>query len=111
VQALGMDVFAAVPVEGLTVFKVPEGIDGDALLNNLEKRHGLKLAGGQDALKGKIVRLGHMGYTDQFDVLAALSGLELVLLEMGHAIEPGAGLAAAQRVLAEAVATPQGATV
>jgi aspartate aminotransferase-like enzyme len=111
VQALGMEVFAAVPVEGLTVFKVPEGIDGDALLNNLEKRYGLKLAGGQDALKGKIVRLGHMGYTDQFDVLAALSGLELVLLEMGHAIEPGAGVAAAQRVLAESVATPQGATV
>jgi aspartate aminotransferase-like enzyme len=104
VQALGLGVFPAVPVEGLTVFKVPEGIDGQALLNNLEKKYGLKLAGGQDALKGKIVRLGHMGYTDAFDVLAALSGLELVLLEMGHSLEPGSGVAAAQRSLAKAVA-------
>jgi aspartate aminotransferase-like enzyme len=110
VQALGLEVFPAVPVEGLTVFKVPEGIDGQALLNDLEKKYGLKMAGGQDALKGRIVRLGHMGYTDAFDVLAALSGLELVLLEMGHALEPGAGMAAAQRSLAEAVAAPQGAS-
>jgi aspartate aminotransferase-like enzyme len=48
-----------------------------------------------------------MGYIDAFDVLAALSALELVLLEMGHACEPGASVAAAQRVLAEAVAVPQ----
>jgi aspartate aminotransferase-like enzyme len=77
------------------------------LLAKLEKQHGIKLAGGQDTLKGKILRLAHMGYIDAFDVLAALSGLELVLLEMGHALEPGAGVAAAQRVLAEAVAAPQ----
>ena len=61
----------------------------------------MKLAGGQDTLKGKIIRLAHMGYIDPFDILAALSGLELVLLEMGHPVEPGASLAAAQRVLAE----------
>jgi aspartate aminotransferase-like enzyme len=111
VAALGLELFAARPVEGLTVFKVPDGLDGTALLANLEKKYGLKLAGGQDVLKGKIVRLGHMGYIDAFDVLAALSGLELVLLEMGHPIEPGAGVAAAQRSLAEAVAAPQTASV
>jgi aspartate aminotransferase-like enzyme len=110
VAALGLELFAARPVEGLTVFKVPDGIDGSALLTNLEKKYGLKLAGGQDVLKGKIVRLGHMGYTDAFDVLAALSGLELVLLEMGHPIEPGDGVAAAQRELAKNVAVPQGTT-
>jgi aspartate aminotransferase-like enzyme len=110
VQAMNLELFAAAPVEGLTVFKVPPGIDGNVLLGNLEKKYGLKLANGQDTLKGKIVRLAHMGYADQFDVIAALSGLELALLEMGHGLEPGAGVAAAQRVLAEAVAAPQGAT-
>jgi serine---pyruvate transaminase len=107
VQALGLEVFPEQPADGLTVFKVPPGIDGGALLTRLEKQYGMKLAGGQDALKGKVGRLAHMGYIDAFDVLAALSALELTLLEMGHGLEPGAGVAAAQRVLAEAIAVPQ----
>ncbi len=109
VRALGLELFAQQPADGLTVFKVPDGIDGAALLAKLEKQYGLKLAGGQDTLKGKIVRLAHMGYIDQFDVLAAISGLELVLLEMGHRVVPGAGVAAMQRTLARGVAAP-GAT-
>ena len=96
--------FASQPADGLTVAKVPDGIDGVALLARLEKQYGIKLAGGQDTLKGKIIRLAHMGYIDQFDVLAAISGLELVLLEMGHRVAPGAGVAAMQRELANAVA-------
>ena len=83
VSALGLELFAAQPVDGLTVFKVPEGIDGEALLKKLEKQYGFKLAGGQDMLKGKIVRLGHMGYIDYFEVLGAIAALELVLSEMG----------------------------
>jgi aspartate aminotransferase-like enzyme len=102
-EALGLELLARVPANGLTVARVPEGLDGQALLNKLEKDHGIKLAGGQDALKGKIVRLGHMGHVDVFDVLSALSALELVLLEMGHPVEPGSGVAAAQRVLAAEV--------
>jgi aspartate aminotransferase-like enzyme len=107
-QALGLELFAARPADGLTVARVPPGIDGVALLDKLEARYGLKLAGGQDHLKGKIIRLGHMGYIDQFDVLAALAGVELVLKEMGHPVEPGRGVAAAQQVLAEAVAPAGG---
>src|SRR3954453_22492564 len=106
-QAMNLELFAQVPAESLTAAKVPAGIDGNALVSNVEKRYGVKLAGGQDSLKGKIIRLAHMGYVDAFDVLAALSALELTLLAMGHGLEPGAGVAAAQRVLAEAVAAPQ----
>jgi serine---pyruvate transaminase len=102
-QAMGLELFASRPADGLTVIRVPQGIDGVALLNKLEGRYGLKLAGGQDNLKGKIIRLAHMGYIDQFDVLSALAGVELVLIEMGFGVEPGAGVAAAQAVLAEAV--------
>jgi aspartate aminotransferase-like enzyme len=104
--AMGLELFPAQPATGLTVAKVPAGVDGDALLKKLEKQYGLKLAGGQDELKGKIVRLAHMGYIDQFDVLAALSGVELVLKEMGYPGEPGKGVAAAQKVWAEALPAP-----
>src|SRR5439155_25329270 len=97
-QAMGLELFASRPANGLTVAKVPEGIDGTVLLSKLEKQYGLKLAGGQDHLKGKIIRLTHMGYIDQFDVLAGLAGVELVLLELGFSLEPGCGVAAAQRI-------------
>src|SRR5262249_54695793 len=110
-QAMGLELFAAQPANGLTVAKVPAGLDGVALLSKLEKQYGLKLAGGQDNLKGKIIRLAHMGYIDQFDVLAGLAGVELVLLEMGYPVEPGRGIAAAQKVLAQAVPLRSGATV
>jgi aspartate aminotransferase-like enzyme len=100
-QAIGLELFADPPAAGLTVAKVPDGFDGVGLLSKLEKQYGLKLAGGQDNLKGKIIRLGHMGYVDSFDVLAALAGIELVLREMGHSVQPGTALAAAQRVFAE----------
>jgi aspartate aminotransferase-like enzyme len=103
VQALGLELFAAEPVDGLTVVRVPDGLDGNALVADLEKKYGIRIAGGQEPLKGKIFRIGHMGYIDQFDVLAALSALEMVLLEMGYSLEPGRGVAAAQRVLAKTV--------
>jgi aspartate aminotransferase-like enzyme len=99
-KAMGLELFAAPPVDGLTVIKVPEGVDGSATLKKMEKQYGVKLADGQDTLKGKIWRLAHMGYIDQFDVLAALSALELVLLEGGFKLTPGAGVAAAQKELA-----------
>jgi aspartate aminotransferase-like enzyme len=79
---------------------MPAGFDSTEMLTKLEKQYGLKLANGQDNLKGVIFRLAHMGYIDQFDILAALAGVELVLKEMGYSLEPGAGVAAAQKVLA-----------
>src|SRR5258708_2120809 len=53
-QALGLELFANPPADGVTVFKVPDGFDGVLLLNKLEKQYGIRLAGGQDTLKGKI---------------------------------------------------------
>ena len=111
VRALGLEVFAERPAPGLTVARVPAGIDGVELLKKLERQYGLKFAGGQESLKGKIIRLAHMGYCDPFDVLAALAGLELVLLEMGYPAEPGSAVAAAQRVFAGAVTPRQSVAV
>jgi serine---pyruvate transaminase len=103
VGAMGLRVFPTPPANGLTVIEMPGGVDAAVVLRKLEKQYGLKLAGGQDQLKGRIIRLGHMGYIDQFDILAALAGLELVLLEIGVPVQPGKGVAAAQEVLAEGV--------
>jgi aspartate aminotransferase-like enzyme len=98
--ALGLELFASPPNNALTAVRMPPGIDSTELCRRLEKQYGLKLADGQDQIKGKIIRLAHLGYIDQFDILAAISGIELVLAEMGHRVEPGAGVAAAQRVFA-----------
>jgi aspartate aminotransferase-like enzyme len=106
-EAMGLEIFPKPPNNALTVVKVPADIDGTVLLETLEKRYGIKLANGQGLLTGKIFRLGHMGYIDQFDILAALSGVELVLHEMGFGVELGSGLAAAQRSLALGVSQTQ----
>jgi aspartate aminotransferase-like enzyme len=102
VAAMALQNFAERPNNALTVVAVPPGVDGNELLKNLEKKYGYKLANGQDTLKGKIWRLSHMGYCDAFDVMGALSALELALLDAGYKLEPGAGVAAAQRALSMA---------
>jgi aspartate aminotransferase-like enzyme len=101
-EALGMKIYPVRPNNALTVGEMPAGVDSTALLTRMEKQYGFKLANGQDNLKGKIIRLAHMGYIDQFDIIAALSGLELALADIGYPVEPGKAVAAAQRVWAEA---------
>ncbi|CAN5534087.1 serine-pyruvate aminotransferase [soil metagenome] len=100
VKAMGLSLFAERPNNGLTVITVPAGIDGSATLKKMEKQFGFKLADGQDAMKGNIWRLSHMGYTDAFEVLGAIAALELVLIESGYKVEAGAGVAAFQKSLA-----------
>lgn len=99
IQALGLELFSARPAEGLTAFRVPEGLKDSDIRNPLEKRFGITTVGGQDKLKGKIVRVGHMGYMDELDVISGLAALEMVLADLGQDIEPGAAVTAAQRVL------------
>jgi serine---pyruvate transaminase len=100
VKAMGLEIFAERPNNALTVISVPAGVDGSATLKKMEKQYGFKLADGQDNMKGKIWRLSHMGYTDAFEVLGAVSALELVLIESGYKLEAGAGVAAFQKAFA-----------
>ena len=76
-------------------------IDGGKVPGALRKL-GITANGGQDALKGKIIRIAHCGYFGAFDILTSLSGLEMVLSQLGHDVEHGAGVGAAQRVFLEA---------
>jgi aspartate aminotransferase-like enzyme len=82
----------------LTTLSIPDGVDGGKLVKAL-KRNGIFPAGGQDSLKGKIIRIAHIGYLDEYDVFAALSGLELSLRETGYSFTHGASLKAAQEIL------------
>jgi serine---pyruvate transaminase len=99
VQALGLELFSSRPAEGLTAFHVPAGLKDSDIRNKLSERFGITTVGGQDRLKGKIIRIGHMGYTDEIDVIGTLAALEMALAELGHDVEPGRAVTAAQQVL------------
>lgn len=99
IQALGLELFSARPAEGLTAFRVPEGLKDSAIRKGLADRYGITVVGGQDKLKGQILRIGHMGYMDELDVVAGLAALEAVLSDLGHGLEPGCAVTAAQKVL------------
>lgn len=97
--ALGFKLLADVPSGAATGFFVPEGIEGGKFVKYMREKVGITYAGGQDHLKGKIIRVSHLGYHDTFDTITAVSGLEMGFANFGAKIELGAGIAAAQRVL------------
>ncbi len=99
-KAIGLGIYPTDYSNVLTAICVPEGIDGGALVKAL-KKNGIFPAGGQDKLKGKIVRIAHIGYLDEYDILTALSGLELSLKQVGYSFTPGESVKAAQQVLAQ----------
>jgi aspartate aminotransferase-like enzyme len=73
----------------VTAVRVPPAVDGVELLLQVRDRLGVQLAGGQGPLRGKVVRIGHVGYYDVFDVVTALAALELGLVEAGADVERG----------------------
>lgn len=104
VKALGLDLLGPENPEAnvVTAFRVPEDVDGKAIPTLMRDGFGLQIAGGQGKLSGQICRFGHCGYYSYRDIVHAIGGLELVLLELGQPVELGAGLAAAQRAMADA---------
>lgn len=86
----------------LTALEVPAGVDGEALRARLRDELGVEIGGGQGELKGKILRIGHMGYAFPADMLAVLGALEALLHEAGAGrAGRGQGVAAAQEVWAQ----------
>lgn len=102
-EALGMSLFA--PPEGrgsaVTPVWVPEGVDGKAIVKVMKDRYGVTIAGGQDDYTGKIIRIGHLGYFGEFDIITTLAALEMTLAGLGYAFEPAAGIKAAEAVFME----------
>ena len=100
--AMGLDLLAKdSPSTAATAVHLPAHVDGAAFVRYLRDQMHVTFAGGQDQLKGKIVRTAHLGYVGTFDVVTALAALELALHRFGVAVELGRGVGAAEAVLRE----------
>ena len=91
------------PAPGVTGILVPEGLDGGKLVKFLRDSLGVSVQGGQDQMKGKLVRIGHMGHLSAFDMLVAVGALEMGLQHIGAKIQPGQGVAAVQQCLSRSI--------
>ena len=104
-KALELELLGGVPDDNanvVTAIALPEAIDGGKVPKLMRDRYGITIAGGQGKLKGRIARIAHCGYFGAFDIIVTMSALEMTLRELGHEAEPGAGVAAAQRVFSDA---------
>jgi aspartate aminotransferase-like enzyme len=112
IEAMGLERFGPDDPDAnvVTVARMPDSIDGAAVPKLMRDRFGITVAGGQGHLKGKIVRIAHCGYYGAFDIVVALTGLEMAVRELGHDAEPGAAVGAAERVFFEAGVAPEPVT-
>jgi len=101
VQALGLELFVEEVAysNALTAIKVPDGMDGVRILTTAKTRYGAIISGGQDDLKGKIIRFSHLGFVSPFLLLEGLAALEFALADEGHRFVLGSGVARAMQVL------------
>jgi aspartate aminotransferase-like enzyme len=104
VQALGCKLIAPdSPSPATTGVYVPEKVDGGALEKYLRDKMKVTFAGGQDQLKGRVVRIAHLGYFGAFDTITSIAAFEMALRHFGHPVELGRGVGAAQAILMEAL--------
>ncbi len=94
-DAMNLDSFCKKPSNVLTVLNIPEEIGAGNVVKKMMADHGIRITGGQEHLKGKIIRLSHLGYIDRFDIITCMTALESVLASLGHKHEMGAGISAA----------------
>jgi len=98
-KRLGLGLFAQCsPANALTSIAAPEGMDSGLIVKEMRTRFGAIVSNGQGEMKGKIFRLAHLGYYDAMDLFAAIAALEIALTRLGHKVELGSGVRAAQEV-------------
>jgi len=111
VTQLGLQLFApGSPGSSVTAVKTPQGMDSGVIVKEFRNRFGAIIANGQGTMKGQIFRLAHLGYFDFADLFATVAGLEIILNANGYSVPYGTGVAAAQRVYAQAAVKPQPVT-
>src|ERR1700755_75900 len=76
---------------------MPEGADAAEVISRAFKRYNLALGAGLARVAGKLFRIGHLGDLNELMLLGAIAGAELAMFDWGVKIEPGSGVAAAQR--------------
>ena len=100
---LGLELFSpGSPGSAVTAIKAPAGMDSGVIVKGFKQRFGAIIANGQGTMKGQIFRIAHLGYFDFADLFAMVAALELLLVSNGHPVRLGSGVAAVQRVYAEA---------
>lgn len=103
IKAIGLPLFATSPANTLTSIRLPEELDGKAFIKMMREKHGITYAGGQGTLAGKIVRIAHLGWMNENDVIVAISAFERGIAEMGYDVSLGAGVTAAQETLTKSM--------
>ncbi len=100
VKAMGLEMLSSPEDAGniCTAVKVPDGVDGNALVKIMRDEHKITITGGQEHLKGKIFRISHLGYVVDFDLILGIAAIEMSLKKLGADIQLGSGVAAAQQV-------------
>jgi aspartate aminotransferase-like enzyme len=103
VKAMGLELFSPDDDRSavVTAIRAPDGVDGADVVAALRDRFGITIAGGQGELKGKIFRIGHIGWFDIFDITTSLAALELVLADAGADVERGVAVTRALESYAE----------
>jgi aspartate aminotransferase-like enzyme len=98
-KALGLGIFSRSPSNAVSGVNSPSGINADDIIKMLKTDFGVTFAGGQEALKGKIFRVAHMGGIDKEHTIESIKALETALAKLGYKFKAGAGLAAAVKVI------------
>ncbi len=97
--ALGLTNFAvSSPANAMTAINAPAGIESTKIVKELRSLFGVIITDGQGSMKGHMFRIAHLGYYDFLDLLAVIGALEIVLQKVGHKVELGNGVRAAQKV-------------
>lgn len=89
IKALGLCLFAyeeKYSSDVITAIKAPDGVDiqFEKVRAIMNQKFNIMIAGGQQKLKGKIIRIGHMGFVDIMDIINTISALEMALIETGY---------------------------
>jgi aspartate aminotransferase-like enzyme len=102
-KAMGLELFSPDEERSavVTAIRAPDGVDSTDVVKGLRDRFGMTIANGQGNLKGKIFRIGHIGWFDIFDITSALAAVELVLTDAGAEIERGVAVTRALEAWAE----------
>lgn len=94
VKAMGLELFSPDEDRSAVVTAV-RSAESAEIISGVRDRFGMTLAGGQGDLKGKIFRIGHIGWFDVFDVTTALAAIEIVAADLGADVERGVAVTAA----------------
>lgn len=97
VKALGFELFAERPSQAMTAVKTPKGLESSKMLKLLRDELGITFADGQAEMKGKIFRIAHMGYMNEYDLLTGIGALERAATYLNFKVPVGAGVGAFQK--------------